>query len=224
MAQEIDEGNPYLNALKQSASSFGGTSSATVPAPEAGTADRPPSDAVADSVERFQGSEKRRSPRYKCEGSAELCEDGCDVCTWASFSDISLHGCYVEAQATYPVGTALHLKLEANGVRVEIKGAVRVSYPYLGMGIAFVEISDENQARLRKLLSTITRSSIIMVPAITGRAIPASTSPTGSVQSPTTVADPAAVVQALVEFFKDRQVLMREGFLRILHQGQAPKR
>jgi hypothetical protein len=224
MAQKIDEGNPYLNALKQSASSFGGTSSATVPPPEARTADHPPTDPVTDSGERFHGSEKRRSPRYKCEGSAELCEDGCDVCTWASFSDISLHGCYVEAQATYPVGTALHLKLEANGVRVETKGAVRVSYPYLGMGIAFVEMSDENQARLRKLLSTITRSSIIMVPAIMVPAIPASTSPTGSVQSPTAVADPAAVVQALVEFFKDRQVLMREGFLRILHQGQDPKR
>ena len=32
-------------------------------------------------------------------------EEGCDVRTWATFTDVSLHGCYVEAQATYPVGT-----------------------------------------------------------------------------------------------------------------------
>jgi hypothetical protein len=68
---------------------------------------RPPisSGTVADSGERFKGAEKRRSPRYKCEGSAEICEDGRAVRTWATFSDISLHGCYVEAQATYPAGS-----------------------------------------------------------------------------------------------------------------------
>ena len=92
------------------------------------------------------GSKARRSgeaPRYKCEGSAELREEGCDVRTWATFSDISLHGCYVEAQATYPANTILHMKLEANGVRVETNGNVRVSYPYLGMGIAFLDTSEE---------------------------------------------------------------------------------
>jgi hypothetical protein len=65
--------------------------------------------------------------------------DGCDVHTWAAFTDVSLHGCYVEAQATYPAGAMLPMKLEANGVRLETKGSVRVSYPYLGMGIAFEE-------------------------------------------------------------------------------------
>ena len=107
---------------------------------------------------QFKGSEKRRSPRYQCEGSVQIREEGCDVHTWASFTDISLHGCYVEAQATYPVGTILHMKLDANGERVETKGSVRVSYPYLGMGIAFTEMSDRNRLRLRALLATISRS------------------------------------------------------------------
>ncbi len=67
----------------------------------------------------------------------------CDVHTWATFTDISLHGCYVEAQATYPVGIVLQMKLAANGVKVEVTGNVRVSYPYLGMGIAFVNMTNE---------------------------------------------------------------------------------
>ena len=49
------------------------------------------------------------------------------------------------------------MKLEANGVRVETKGNVRVSYPYLGMGIAFAEMSEENRGPLRELLATISR-------------------------------------------------------------------
>ena len=64
--------------------------------------------------------------------------EGCDVRTWATFTDISLYGCYIEAQATFPAGTVLNLKLEANGIRVETRGNVRVNYPYLGMGVAFV--------------------------------------------------------------------------------------
>ena len=128
MAQEINEGIAYLRALEQSVSPLAPTAEA--PAVEAGGEERSGSSSpIVDSGERFKGAERRRSPRYKCEGSAELREDGCDVRTWAAFSDISLHSCYEEAQATYPVGTVLYMKLEANGVRLETKGSVRVSYP-----------------------------------------------------------------------------------------------
>ena len=75
---------------------------------------------------------------------------------------MSLHGCYVEAQSTYPARTILHMKLKANDFRVEGKGIVRVNYPYLGMGIAFADMSAENLAQLRGLLSTISRPTVVM--------------------------------------------------------------
>ena len=128
MAQEIDEGVAYLRALKRSGSSIATTAAATareITAPGHSA----PDGAAADSTERFQGSEKRRSPRYKCEGSAEMREEGCDVRTWATFTDVSLHGCYVEAQATYPVGTVLHMKLETNGLRLEATGMCGSAIP-----------------------------------------------------------------------------------------------
>jgi hypothetical protein len=56
-------------------------------------------------------------------------EEGCDVRTWATFTDVSLHGCYVEAQATYPVGTVLHMKLETNGLRLEATGMCGSAIP-----------------------------------------------------------------------------------------------
>jgi len=216
MAQEMDEGVAYLRSLKQSGTPL--AAAAAAPARETSTeqAAAASSAPVAGPGDQFKGAEKRRSPRYKCEGSAELRSDGCDVRTWATFSDISLHGCYVEAQATYPAGVVLQMKLEANGVRVETKGNVRVNYPYLGMGIAFVDMSEENQARLRALLATIQRATVVMGPGIAS-SLPAG----GPMQGTPLIDDPKAALEALTEFFESRQMLMREDFLRIIRQSQA---
>lgn len=201
MAEEINDSVAYLKALKQ---------------PVAPPAERHPgSNHPVD--EQYQGTEKRRSRRYKCEGSVQIRQEGRDVNTWASFTDISLHGCYVEAQATYPAGTLLHLKLDANGIRIETKGTVRVNYPYLGMGIAFVDMSAENQAHLRQMLATITHACVIMGPGIAS-SLPA----TGPLNAVPLITDPGAAVQALIEFFESRQMLMREDFLRIVRKSQTP--
>ena len=94
---------------------------------------------------------------------------------------------------------------------------MRVSYPYLGMGLAFVDISAENQVRLRELLAMITRPTVIMGPGMAS-SLPAR----GPLDAVPQIADPGAALQALTEFFESRQMLMRENFLRILHQSQNP--
>ena len=209
MAQDINEGTAYLMALR---ASQGGAAAA--PARQVDDEKRA-SDPSANS-DGYQGVEKRRSPRYKCEGSAEVREEGCDVRTWVAFTDISMNGCYVEAQATYPAGTLLYMKVETNGVRVETKGRVRVTYPYLGMGIAFEDTSEENKEQLRRMLSTLSHRCVIMGPGI------ASTLPsTGPLSNMPLLSNPTAAVQALVEFFEQRQMLMRDDFLRILKQSQS---
>lgn len=210
MAQEINEGVAYLMALKQSGQTGSAGSGSGQQAPEIGPG------IPADGDNRLQGAEKRRSLRYRCEGSIELREINCDVRTWATFSDISLHGCYVEAQATYPPGTAVHLKLEANDIRVETQGLVRVTYPYLGMGISFEDMSEENKAALRRLLATLSYRSVAIR---AGSASPTS----GPLQDIPTVADPAVAMQALVDFFRSRQALSREEFVRIVKKSQEKR-
>ena len=165
MAEEINEGVACLMSLKQSARTPASTAAAPAKeiVPPVTDGENLPASSAGNA---FKGAEKRRSPRYKCEGSAEVREDGCDGRTWATFTDVSVHGCYVEAQATYPAGTILHLKLEVKGMRVETKGTVRVSYPYLGMGIAFTEISDENATNLRKLVAALSHPCVVMGPGI----------------------------------------------------------
>src|SRR2546423_12062368 len=130
MAQQNNEGTEYLLALKQLSQASAGSAPARTSDP-VGQELNPD----AGNSDEYQGTNKRRAPRYKCEGSVELREEGCDVRTWATFTDIGLHGCYVDGQATYPAGTILNMKLEASGIRVETRGNVRVNYPYLGMGI-----------------------------------------------------------------------------------------
>ena len=215
MAQESEEAVAYLRALKQPYSPQAGT--ATAPALENNAAATGVA-VVRQSDHPHLGAEKRRSARYACEGSVEIQEDGCDVRTWATFTDVSLHGCYVETHATYPVGTPLHLRLDANGVRVECKAAsVRVTYPYLGMGIAFVEMSDVNHTRLKELLATILRPAKIMGPGFIST-LPAC----GPMDNTIAIPDPGAAVRCLMAFFENRHMLMRDDFMKIIAKSQLP--
>jgi hypothetical protein len=216
MAQETGESAYYLAASKQSASLQ--AASAAARAKEAATAGNPPASPPAEkpaSPEHFQGSEKRRSLRYKCSGSVEIREDGKDVPTWAAFTDISLHGCYVEAESTYPVGTSLHLKLDANGMRVRSKGTVRVCYPHLGMGIAFMEMAEEERAYLKSMLAAISLPSIII-----GTGISSPHPTTGPMEAVPAISNPGAAMHTLIDFFQKHQVLIREDFLKLLQKSQ----
>src|SRR5712671_6499374 len=215
MAQETNEGIAYLMALKQSSTPAG---SATAPARETGTPEASNAGVGATAAagpQAFASNEKRRTPRYKLEGSAELRDEARDLRTWATFSDISLHGCYVEATATTDVGTVLQIKLAANGFRIETTGCVRVSYPSLGMGIAFTEMSEENRTRLRELLATISRPSVIV-----GLGLASSQPVSGPLKTVPLISDPGAAVRALVEYFENRQMLTQEEFLRLLRSSQ----
>ncbi len=222
MTQEINDAVSYLMALKGSQPSS--TTESTAGAATATARQEPatPSAQVSGAGAEtgvYRGAEKRRSARLKCEGSAEICASGTDVRTWARFTDVSLHGCYVEAQATFPAGTKLHLKLEANGIRFETEGNVRVSYPYLGMGIAFENISEESRKNLRELLGTLTRPTLLMGPGVA-----AGLSASGGVGAVPLITDPGAAIQELVKYFETRHMLTREDFLATLVKSQAMAR
>ena len=215
MPEEINEGIAYLRALKQSTGQSSGAAASPARESQISGQTVPSGDAVQPD-DQFKGAEKRRRLRYKCEGSAEVRVDGVDIRTWVSFTNVSLHGCYVEAQATYSAGTTLLMKLEANGIRVETKGKVVVNYPYLGMGISFEDMSEENKAHLKRLLATLSHRCIIMGPGIAS-SLPAN----GPMAEVPAISDPTAAIQAIVEFFESRQVLMREDFLRVLKKSQT---
>jgi hypothetical protein len=204
MSDETSDGASYLSALKQPASPAG-AAAARVPNP-------------AHLTQNRSGADKRRSRRYRCQGSAHLREISSGAATWATFTDISLHGCYLEATTTYGLGALLALTIEINNFRVETTGEVRVAYPNLGMGIVFTDMSGENRARLRELLRSLSQPSATVGPGISAQnasVLPMEVMPR--------ITNARAAIQAMTNFFEGRQLLTREEFLRILRKSQKPE-
>jgi hypothetical protein len=201
----------YLRALKRSnedlikAHPAPFLSSATVPGPANNPASSP-------------STEKRRYPRYKCEGSVEFRTDSIDVRTWATLTDISANGCYVEMQATSQVGTQVDMIIDLKGIRVRAKGVVKTSYPLLGMGIAFAEIAEAEQARLEDLLLWLSGGSS------TGELIAKSSSTVNAAPDLLMITDPAAALNAMAKFFQTNRALSREEFTQLLGQSQERDR
>ena len=146
---------------------------------------------------------------------ADFRAEGSDVRIWGTLSDISHDGCYIEMTATFPVATIANLVLEANGIRLRLKGRVQVSYPFLGMGMRFSEVSEEQRAPLQELLNSLSKPA---APHPEGSpdsdGTPAAKPPTGT--SMPVIVDPSAALNAIVRFFQTEQLLTREEFLDLI--------
>lgn len=192
----------YLRALKQ------------------GNESRKPSAGISSSPVVAQnpagpGSNRRKNPRYKCEGSVEFRTEGIEVRTWATLTDISRGGCYVEMQATSPPGTHVNMVIDLKGVRIRVKGTVRISYPLLGMGIFFTDISKEDGAQLDELLLRMERG--VMLPDRQAEPSEAGPSP----QDLVIVRDSGIALDAVAKFFQTNHLLSREEFTELIGKSQA---
>jgi len=152
--------------------------------------------------------EKRRRPRYKCEGSVVFRTQGIDMRTWATFTDISLGGCYVELAATFPKRTPVNMALDVKGVQVDVKGIVRTSYPLVGMGIEFTEIGERERAGLKEILLRLEGS-----PGPPDEVPPADTQ---AAALPLLPVDPTTALNALASFFQHNQALTQEQFCELM--------
>lgn len=207
MNDESGAGAAYLAALKGStATQAAGAVPARGPMPAS------PSAPVPSAGTGPASREKRKSPRYRCQGSVHLREINGGAATWATFTDISLHGCYVEVAANYHVGATLDLTIDVNGFRIEAAGEVRVAYPGLGMGISFTKLSDKDRAQLLALMRSISPPSVIM----SASQSPSTSRPNALPEA----ANPAVILQSIQNFFQDRHVMGREEFLAILRKNQ----
>ncbi len=181
--------------------------------------DPPPITQAADAIPgagRGRIREKRRRPRYKCEGSVVFRTLGIDMRTWATFTDISLGGCYVELAATFPVRTHVNMALDVKGVKVEVKGIVRTSYPLVGMGIEFTEIAERERLGLEEVLRRLEGNPDL--PNKLGLLVSPATA------FPLLIADPAAALNAVASFFQDNQALTREQFTELIQELTAKSR
>jgi PilZ domain-containing protein len=196
-AHKGDDGADYLRRLKSEAAPPEPSSSIVAPAAASSTGSK----------------ERRRSPRFQCSGSVEFRPEGSDVRMWGILTDVSLHGCYVEMNNTFPSGTRMSLTLEALGVKVHVQGTVRVSYPFLGMGIRFSEIEPRQQLQLEQLLAAVARQSSPSRSA--SAAVPVANSTCSLADVDTTT-----MLDELARFFRSNHLLSREEFYRLAKQAR----
>jgi PilZ domain-containing protein len=157
--------------------------------------------------------ERRRNPRYKCEGSATFRVEGTNVRTWGTFTDLSCSGCYVELKASFPAGAIIDLELELNGVRAQLKGEVRVSYPFLGMGVAFRDLTTEHRMQIQAMIESI-------LPAPLKKSVVAEPETIHPASMPI-ILNPTAALQALADFFEGHTLLSKDEFIRLLRKSQG---
>ena len=155
--------------------------------------------------------EKRQSPRLRCSGSAEFRTESSDARMWGTVTDVSLHGCYVEMNTTFPVGTKVDLVLKSFGIRIEAPGTVRASYPFLGMGICFAEIEPVQQMQLKQLLAALSARSGVSNGISTQE---------NSMSDILSAADPKAFLDEIAEFFQKNQLLSRNEFHQIAKRAR----
>lgn len=150
--------------------------------------------------------ERRRHPRYPCDGGAEIRQQGVDSRIWARLTDISLGGCYLETMSPLPVLTYLNLALTLDEQRLQAKGQVVVSHPHFGMGIQFIDLSAPDRQMLESWIAA--RAPKVGPPA--GRR---------DGENPVRIfgkEGAALLVQAVTEFFRNRPEMSREEFQQML--------
>lgn len=96
--------------------------------------------------------DRRHHPRFKCFISALVRVRGSQLPLWGQITDISQGGCYVQLSEPLKVGTKISLELLMKLANLKGEGVVCTSHPGRGMGIKFVEMSNEYRDQVRQFV------------------------------------------------------------------------
>jgi len=105
-------------------------------------------------------TEKRWHTRFECNGGASVRAEGSGFPVHGQVKDIARGGVYVETTTPLTVNAEVYVKMNVEGTPIESAGVVRTSYPMVGMGISFQNISPENQERVDEVIHQIRRKSL----------------------------------------------------------------
>jgi hypothetical protein len=100
-------------------------------------------------------SKQRKYPRFKAALPVELRQRGGSVPVRAQTGDIGLGGCYVEMTSTQQVSKEVEVVLWVGQEKVVARGVVVSNHPAFGNGIKFTQVSDNDKARLQKLVDSL---------------------------------------------------------------------
>jgi hypothetical protein len=109
-------------------------------------------------IHQLRVAEQRKHPRFKCHNSVELhTQDGASF--WATISDLSVGGCYVEMAIPLPPRTKLKMGIWIGETKSWADCEVAYSTPGCGTGLIFNRISEPDLERIREFLVTLASSA-----------------------------------------------------------------
>lgn len=97
--------------------------------------------------------ERRSSQRKPVIASAQVIELDSGARLRARSCDLVVRGCYIDTLNPFPPGTFVRIRLEKEDATFDAKGKVVYRLPGLGMGIAFLDLTPENQLILEQWLA-----------------------------------------------------------------------
>jgi PilZ domain-containing protein len=100
--------------------------------------------------------EQRTVPRYSFIAQVQLIEPTSDTKIDGRVSEISRKGCYIDVLITLPAGTLINLKILRDQGTFATKGKIIYVQEGMGMGVAFLEVVDDQLKTLDSWLAEIS--------------------------------------------------------------------
>ena len=101
----------------------------------------------------MSGADKREAKRV-----AHLCEVECEGQASrrleSRINDLSSTGAFVDSIVEFPQGTMVRLKFKLAETPMDVNAEVRYSMPGVGIGVRFVDLTPEQQARLDEFVAS----------------------------------------------------------------------
>ena len=117
---------------------------------------------VSDSPNSASPYDKQRAaPRYNFIATTELTDTANAMRLSGRITEISRNGCYVDVLNALPVGTVLNLEISCDQGRFSAKGRIVYIHPRIGMGVAFLDLLEEQLKILDSWLAGLPPSAVL---------------------------------------------------------------
>jgi hypothetical protein len=106
-----------------------------------------------------EGADRRKQPRYVCEGSALISLPHGGLLIAGSILNVSATGCYIEAPSiNLERGTQVEVYFETRKLHFRVAGNITVLRPRIGVGIAFLKLSHRAGRQIAQLVKELAEN------------------------------------------------------------------
>lgn len=112
---------------------------------------------------------RRRHPRYPCEGHAEVYLPHGGLLLRGKILNLSISGCFIEVPAiTLERGTSVEVYFSTRRLQFRVAGYIAVLHRKRGAGIAFQEMNPRRALQIANLVGELKRMAEVTNPAPAG--------------------------------------------------------